>query len=197
MQEEFTEQQGGRLLKLARMSIAEKLGIEMDEKDQIFLKKEFAGAPFQKKRGVFVTLLIDGKLKGCIGNLEPEGTVVEGVRQNALNAAFEDPRFSPLRPEELERVQIEVSILTKPVPLEYTDKDDLLSGITPYSDGLIIGKGNKKATFLPQVWDQVSEPEEFLSHLCRKAGLPADQWKKGDLEVRVYRVESFEEQGKA
>ncbi|MCF8044485.1 MAG: AmmeMemoRadiSam system protein A [Desulfarculaceae bacterium] len=195
MEDEFTEQQGALLLKLARMSIARKLGIEKGKKDSDFRKKAFSDAPFAKKRGVFVTLLMDGKLRGCIGNLEPDGTVVEGVRHNALNAAFEDPRFPPLEQEELDRVQIEVSILTKPVPLEYTDKEDLVSKITPYSDGLIIGKGSKKATFLPQVWEQVSEPEEFLSHLCRKAGLPADQWKKGDLEVRVYRVESFEEQG--
>ena len=193
MEKEFTEQQGQRLLKLARISIARKLKIETDEKNQDFLKKEFSDTLFQKKRGIFVTLLMDGNLRGCIGNLEPDETVVEGVRKNALNAAFEDPRFPPLEPDELEQVQIEVSILTKPILLEYTDKDDLLSRLTPYEDGLIIEHKSRKATFLPQVWKQVPEPEQFLSHLCRKAGLQAHQWKKGDLSVRIYRVESFEE----
>ena len=193
MGEKLTDQQGQKLLKLARMSIARKFGIETEGKDPDLLKKEFSDAAFHEKRGVFVTLLLDGKLRGCIGHLQPDETVVEGVRQNALNAAFEDPRFPPLSPEELERIAIEVSILTKPEPLEYRDKNDLLAKLTPYSDGVILGKDNKKATFLPQVWEQVSGPEEFLSHLCRKAGIPADQWKKGDLEVRVYRVESFEE----
>ena len=194
MEEQLTDQQGQNLLKLARMSIARKLGAETGKNDPAFSKKEFSDASFQKKRGVFVTLLLDGKLRGCIGNLDPDETVAEGVRRNALNAAFEDPRFPPLQPEELERITIEVSILTKPEPLEYRDKDDLLSGLTPYADGVILGKNSKKATFLPQVWEQVSGPEEFLSHLCRKAGMPAEQWKKGDLSIKVYRVQSFEEQ---
>ena len=193
MDKEFTEQQGKKLLKLARISIARKHEISADKKNQTVLENELSDPIFQKKRGIFVTLLMDGNLRGCIGNLEPEETVVEGVRKNALNAAFEDPRFPPLEPDELERVQIEVSILTKPIPLEYTDTDDLLSKLTPYEDGLIIEHNTRKATFLPQVWKQVPEPEKFLSHLCRKAGMPAHQWKKGDLTVRIYRVESFEE----
>lgn len=196
MEKEFTDQQGVMLLKLARRTIAGKLKIEREEKERRSWKKEFSDPSFHKKRGVFVTLLMNGKLRGCIGNLEPEKTVVDSVRRNALHAAFEDPRFPPLSPDELENVRIEVSILTKPAVLEYTDKEDLLAKITPYEDGLIISKENRTATFLPQVWEQVSGPEEFLSHLCRKAGLPEHQWKKGDLDVEVYRVESFEEEGR-
>jgi AmmeMemoRadiSam system protein A len=119
--------------------------------------------------------------------------MVAGVRDNALNAAFHDPRFSPLRKKELDQVHIEVSVLSEPVPLAYTDTDDLLSRLRPGTDGVIIKKGLASATFLPQVWEQLPQPEAFLSHLCMKAGLPAGQWRGGDLTVLAYQVQYFEE----
>ena len=119
--------------------------------------------------------------------------MVAGVRDNARNAAFHDPRFSPLGKRELDALQIEVSVLSEPVPLAYTDADDLLARLRPGIDGVIIKKGSASATFLPQVWEQLPQPEPFLSHLCAKAGLPAEQWRKGDLKVRVYQVQYFEE----
>ena len=87
-----------------------------------------------------------------------------------------------------------MSVLTEPVPLDYTDADDLLVKLNPGVDGVIIKKGYASATFLPQVWEQLPQPEPFLSHLCMKAGLPAGQWRKGGLTVLVYRVQYFEEE---
>jgi AmmeMemoRadiSam system protein A len=93
----------------------------------------------------------------------------------------------------LEAVHIEVSVLSEPILLAYTDADDLLARLRPGIDGVIIKRGFASATFLPQVWDQLPQQEPFLSHLCLKAGLPADQWREGDLEVQVYQVQYFEE----
>ena len=111
----------------------------------------------------------------------------------AINAAFRDPRFRPLQPDEVAQVKIEVSVLTEPIPLRYKGKEDLLSQLKPGVDGLIIKKGYHQATFLPQVWEQLPQKEAFLSQLCLKAGLDGDAWEKGDLEVSVYQVQAFEE----
>jgi AmmeMemoRadiSam system protein A len=110
-----------------------------------------------------------------------------------LNAAFRDPRFPPLRPDELERVVLEVSVLTEPRPLPYSGAADLVARLRPGLDGVILKKGSAQATFLPQVWEQLPEPGPFLSHLCRKAGLSADAWKRGGLDVLTYQVQYFEE----
>lgn len=147
----------------------------------------------QAQCGTFVTLKIRGRLRGCIGSLVGRGSLVEGVRSNALNAAFNDPRFRELRDAELDRISIEVSVLTKPQPLAYSDAKDLVARLRPGLDGVIIRKGFASATFLPQVWDQLSDAETFLSHLCTKAGLPADEWRQGNLEVETYQVQYFEE----
>jgi AmmeMemoRadiSam system protein A len=140
-----------------------------------------------------VTLTINKQLRGCIGNLDAEDSIVDGIERNAVNAAFCDPRFPPLKANELDRVEIEVSILTKPQPLEYRDSNDLLSKLRVNVDGVILQKGSASATFLPQVWEQLPQPESFLSHLCTKAGLPADTWKKGNLDILTYQVQYFEE----
>jgi AmmeMemoRadiSam system protein A len=158
------------------------------------LETRLADQALQACCGTFVTLKMDDQLRGCIGSLSATAPIVSGVRDNALNAAFHDPRFSPLSKRELDRVQIEVSVLSEPVPLAYTDADDLLSRLRPGIDGVIIKKGLASATFLPQVWEQLPQPEPFLSHLCMKAGLPADGWREGDLTVLVYQVQYFEEE---
>ena len=136
---------------------------------------------------------IDKQLRGCIGNLSSESTVIESISRNAINAAFNDFRFPPLSAGELKDVEIEVSILTDPETLDHSGGNDLISRLRPGIDGVIIRLGNSSATFLPQVWDQLPEPKEFLSHLCRKAGLPANSWNSADLEVSTYQVQYFEE----
>jgi len=118
---------------------------------------------------------------------------LEGVKRNAVNAAFHDPRFSPLSKDELDRTEIEVSILTEPQPLAFRDGQDLAQKLRAHVDGVIIRKGHASATFLPQVWEQLPGPEDFLSHLCLKAGLPSEAWKNSELEVLTYQVQYFEE----
>jgi AmmeMemoRadiSam system protein A len=117
-----------------------------------------------------------------------------GIKRNAVNAAFHDPRFAPLKADELDQVGIEISILTEPQPLEYRGSKDLLTKLRPHVDGVILRKGKASATFLPQVWEQLPKPEHFLSHLCRKAGLSADTWEKTQLEISTYQVQYFEEE---
>ena len=187
---DFSQHQGDILIKLARQTISEKLGRFSEEVDPEALQDN----AFQARRGTFVTLTIDGHLRGCIGSLEAAESVLEGVKRNALNAAFRDPRFPGLDEKELDKIDIEVSILTDPQPLEYRDSQDLLAKLRPHVDGVILRKGLASATFLPQVWEQLPQAETFLSHLCRKAGLAADAWKTSRLEIMTYQVQYFEEE---
>ena len=141
----------------------------------------------------FVTLTINGRLRGCIGALEAYQPLAEDVREHAVAAALEDYRFPPVQPAEVPVLRIEVSLLTPARPLEYKDPEDLLARLRPGVDGVILRDGVRRATFLPQVWEQVPEKEEFLSHLCMKMGAPADLWKSKQLGVQVYQVEEFHE----
>ena len=185
----LTEEEGRHLLKVARQTIEKELFARKDQN----LPESDISSKFSEQRGTFVTLTIRGGLRGCIGHIIPRETLIEGIRINAINAAFRDPRFRPLTKEEWDMVSIEISILTDPKPLSYSDADDLLKKLRPGIDGLIIKKAYHQATFLPQVWEQLREKEAFLSHLCQKAGLEGDAWKSGDLEVLTYQVQAFEE----
>ena len=185
----LTEEQGQQLVRLARRTIAARLGISGGPPDSDITKDP----ALQEKRGTFVTLKIRGQLRGCMGCLTPSETILEGIQRNALNAAFKDPRFPALTVPELEEAEIEISILTSPQELGYADCNDLLTRLRPNIDGLIISKGLARATFLPQVWEQLPRTEDFLSHLCRKAGLPSDEWRKGGLGVETYQVQYFHE----
>jgi MEMO1 family protein len=182
--------QGQALVKLARQSIAERLGKKSIKVDP----DAMADVAFQDHRGTFVTLTINKQLRGCIGNLNSTESILAGIKRNAVSAAFHDPRFSPLKAHELHQVDIEVSILTEPQRLEYGDSKDLLSKLRVHVDGVILSKGSTSATFLPQVWEQLPRPEQFLSHLCMKAGLPADDWEKSRLDILTYQVQYFEEE---
>ena len=186
---DLSEAQGEALLAEARRTISSRL----EGKNGPSGESKGLPAIFNEKRGTFVTLTIHGGLRGCIGHIIPQESLIEGIRENALNAAFRDPRFRPLTRDEWKDVHIEISILTEPKPLSYTDAQDLLGKLRPGIDGVIIKKGFHQSTFLPQVWDQLPDKREFLSHLCLKAGLDGDAWKKGDLEVSTYQVQAFEE----
>ena len=187
----LTQKQGHALVSFARHSIQERVtrSPELDESVTEILKDH----RLQEKQCTFVTLHLDGQLRGCIGTLTATESIVEGVKRNALNAALHDHRFSPVKPEELDSIVIEVSVLTDPIPVEYTDGPDLLTKLHPGIDGVIIRQGAARATFLPQVWDQLSGPEEFLTHLCLKAGLAGDAWQTSKVEVLIYQVQYFEE----
>ena len=187
--DKLTKEEGERLISLARKTIeARLLGREAMPEEGMEMPSKYAD-----KRGTFVTLTLDGGLRGCIGHIIARETVLEGVKENALNAAFRDPRFPPLSAGEWDRVKVEVSILTDPKPLDYDDASDLLEKLHPGVDGVILRKGMHQATFLPQVWEQLPGKSDFLTHLCLKAGLEADAWKTGKLEVSTYQVQAFEE----
>jgi AmmeMemoRadiSam system protein A len=167
-----------KLKEFAHNTIASELEVE-ELKDWHFDDPEY-----QEKRGVFVTLEIEGKLRGCIGNIEPVYPLWEAVQRNAHEAAFRDPRFSALTADEFEMIDIEISVLTVPKPASI---DDIRSGI----DGVILKQGPFASTYLPQVWEDIPDKTEFLSSLCLKGGMDADAWQGDDVEVYVYRVEKF------
>jgi AmmeMemoRadiSam system protein A len=189
MTQYLSDDEGHYLLRLARHTIEQALGVAAEplaSPPPSELLSQFGAA--------FVTLnKRSGELCGCIGSLAACRTLVQDVSGNAYAAAFEDPRFAPLTKEELPDVVREVSVLTCPEPLTYADPKDLVTKLRPNVDGVVIERGWHRATFLPQVWNQLPMPEEFLAHLCYKAGLSANAWRQGDLEVSTYQVQEFVE----
>ena len=141
----------------------------------------------------FITLTLGGALRGCIGGLEARLPLAEDVWQHAFAAAREDPRFEPVTPPELAEVRIEISRLTPAHSLDLPP-EQIPAALRPGSDGVVLRRGLQRATFLPQVWERVREPEVFLDMLADKAGLPRQAWRQGEVEVLVYQVESFEEE---
>lgn len=141
----------------------------------------------------FVTLTIKGRLRGCIGTLEAYQPLALDVQEHAVAAALHDPRFTKVQHSELQEINIEISILTPKVPLIYSGSDDLLQKLQPGVDGVAIQDGFRRATFLPQVWEQLPDPKQFLSHLCRKMGAQADLWQQKALSVSIYHVQEFHE----
>jgi len=176
------------LLKLARQTLEHYFSTGK------VLKADMSDKELLEKRGTFVTLHTrDGQLRGCIGHIEPVREIYKDVIENALAAAFEDTRFAPLEKLEMENIKIEISVLTQPQRLIYTSTDDLLNKLQPLRDGVIIRKGRYGATYLPQVWEDLGDKAEFLSSLCLKAGLQANEWRTGQLEVLTYQAEVFYE----
>lgn len=179
------------LLNLARVQISDLVNIQW--KGYKNVSAIHSGPAVQQTTGTFVTLTIKGELRGCIGQIMPNDTIEKTIKQNAISAAFYDPRFPQLSRDEFNSVEVEISILSKPEPLIYSGADELLNKIQQDVDGLIIKLSGHSATFLPQVWAEISTKEEFLMHLCVKAALSADEWKKGKLNVSTYTVEHFNE----
>ena len=147
----------------------------------------------RRQSGCFVTLEIDDRLRGCIGHIIPREPLYEAVVHNARNAATRDMRFSPVTPEELDRIEVEVSVLTVPEPLAFDSPEQLLSSLEPHRDGLVLSVGLRRATFLPQVWEKLPDKRTFLQHLSTKAGLGPDGWRSPEATVSVYHVEAFTE----
>jgi AmmeMemoRadiSam system protein A len=144
-------------------------------------------------RGCFVTLTERGVLRGCIGNIIAQGPLWDAVIDNARSAALRDPRFPPVSAEEVPEIKIEISVLTPPQPLTFASPEDLLAKLTPYEDGVVLKIGTRGATFLPQVWAQLPDKTDFLSHLSVKAGCAPADWRGKETTVSVYHVEAFEE----
>lgn len=192
------------LLALARHAIMEKLGMKTNLNEN---PKEQDFPVLYERRGVFVTLTESGKLRGCIGNIFAVNSIKDAVSENAVAAAFDDPRFNSVQENEINELEIEISILSKPEIFKYSSIDELLAKLEKEHPGVVIKSGPHKATFLPQVWDEIADAETFLSHLCMKAGLDADYWRlrNGNLsesddnnlqtkfEVSLYTVLNFKE----
>lgn len=189
MSEPLTEGERKFLLRLARESIERAArGESLPPLDRSAL------TPRLRENGAsFVTLTMRGELRGCIGALEAYQPLADDVREHAVAAAFQDPRFPPVQESELPRIHIEISRLTAPVPLEYSTPEDLIARLRPRVDGVILRDGFRRATFLPQVWEQLPDPEDFLSHLCAKMGAPRNLWREAKLQVHTYQVEEFHE----
>jgi AmmeMemoRadiSam system protein A len=141
----------------------------------------------------FVTLTRSGALRGCIGCLEPEMPLVLDVQKRAYSAACQDFRFPPVDVNELNEIDIEVSVLTPAVNCAYRDNEDLLAKIQQNRHGVVLKHGNRRATFLPQVWKKIHNKEKFLDHLCLKMGLHSEFWRMNPVEVYLYEVLEFHE----
>ncbi|HEU5396885.1 MAG TPA: AmmeMemoRadiSam system protein B [Verrucomicrobiae bacterium] len=150
-------------------------------------------ARLAENKACFVTLTEHGELRGCIGHLVPQEPLYQAIADNARNAALRDPRFLPVQPDEVNRIKIEISVLSDPQPLRFNSPEDLLGKLQPYNDGVVLRIGSRSATFLPQVWEQLPDKVAFLNRLSEKAGCPASAWRGKDTAVSIYHVEAFDE----
>jgi len=144
----------------------------------------------QQQRAAFVTLHLDGRLRGCIGSLAAHRPLICDIAENAFSAAFRDPRFAKLTVAEFTRIEMDISVLSEPEPLPFKDEADLLAKMRPGVDGLILQSGGRRGTFLPQVWDQLPDKHTFLAHLKTKAGFAGDYW-SDDIQIQRYTTETF------
>jgi len=181
----MTEQLGKSLLTLARGAIAEQFGA--------VLLPEMDAPELALPGASFVTLSKGGGLRGCIGSLEARRALGQDVRANAYSAAFRDPRFPPLARDELPLIRVEVSLLTPAQPLSFTGEADALRQLRPGVDGLVFEQGSHRSTFLPQVWESLPDPRQFLVQLKIKAGLPPDFWSQ-ELRLSRYQVQKWTEE---
>ena len=190
MEDKLTLEEQQILLRLARDAIERGvMGENLSPLDEASLPPNL-----REQGSSFITLTVRGELRGCIGALEPYQSLAEDVRQHAIAAALKDPRFPAVRKDELNGIRIEVSRLTRPVPLEYKDANDLLSKIRPHVDGVILRDATgRRGTFLPQVWEKILDPAAFLNNLCYKMGMSENLWRYMHLEVFTYQVEEFHE----
>ena len=185
MSTQLTDEEKQTLLRLAREAI------EFAVRGQHLppLEKETLTPTLLENGASFVTLTMHDNLRGCIGALEAYQPLAQDVRDHAIAAAMQDPRFAPVTEAELSRIHIEISHLTQPQELNYTASEDLPKKLRPQVDGVILKHGLRRATFLPQVWEKIPEPEEFLRQLCHKMGAQPNLWREAKLQVYTYQVE--------
>ena len=177
------------LLELARKTLKAELGDGLVQPpDETKLPKELL-----LEKGCFVTLNENNNLRGCIGHILPQEALFKCVMDNAINAAIHDPRFNPVNELELDKIQIEISILTVPEALVFSSPTELLNKLVPMRDGVVLESGNHGATYLPQVWEMIQGKEDFLSELCKKGGASADCWKDPNTKVFTYHAQVFGE----
>jgi hypothetical protein len=169
---------------LARAAIASRFGLSLDSRTETPLLYEHGAC--------FVTLVQTGQLRGCIGSLQAYRPLLDDVKENAIAAAFRDPRFKPLAASEYNEICIEVSLLSPLKAMTISNEEDALTQFQPGVDGVVLHCGDKRGTFLPQVWESLPEPRRFLEELKRKAGLPGDFW-SDEVCLFRYHVEKWSE----
>lgn len=175
---------GQALLAIARQAIATRLGLPATPPP--------AHPRLGEPGASFVTLTQHGELRGCIGSLEARRPLAVDVAENARAAAFRDPRFAPLEAEEWPATRVEVSLLSAPEPLPFSSQADALAKLRPGIDGIVMEAGARRATFLPQVWEALPDPADFLARLKEKAGLSAGYW-SDELRLSRYTVDKWRE----
>lgn len=188
-QEKFSSTEWKRLLQLARDTVkAAAAGKTLPAVDDASLP-----ASFKAVTGCFVTLTRKGELRGCIGHIIPQRPLAKAVIENAVSAALRDPRFPPVESKEVGELEIELSVLTEPKPLEFATPEDLLRKLRPHKDGVVLRLDGNAATYLPQVWAEIPDKVEFLDSLSRKAGCAQGAWRKSGTRVLTYQVEAAKE----
>ncbi len=180
----MTAEHGNVLLPIARAAISSALNVPRAADESASWLAEHGAC--------FVTLTQHGALRGCIGSLQAHRPLLTDVKSNAVSAAFRDPRFAPLRAAELDITRVEISLLSPAEAMNYRDEADALAQLRPNEDGLIFEYAHYRSTFLPQVWEQLPQPGEFMAHLKHKAGLPVDFWSSG-VKLSRYSVKKWKE----
>lgn len=172
----MSDERGQILLAVARESLAAALGVgEESARNEPWLREPGA---------TFITLRRLGDLRGCVGTIQAHRPLLEDVRHNARAAAFSDLRFPPVERFEYPEISVEVSLLSPPEPFRFGSEEEALNGLRPGIDGIVFEYGERRSTFLPQVWEQLPDPADFLAHLKHKAGLAPSFWHP---DVRLWR----------
>jgi len=183
----MSDERGLILLAIARESLAAALGLGTEApRDEPWLRE--LGA-------TFITLRERGDLRGCVGSVRAYRPLLDDVRSNARAAAFSDTRFPPVEARELGEISMEVSLLSPCEPCVFDCEEEALAQLRPGIDGIIFEVGERRSTFLPQVWEQLPDPREFLAHLKHKAGLPPEFWDPG-VKLWRYTVTKWAESGR-
>jgi AmmeMemoRadiSam system protein A len=183
----LTAEQGRTLVELARQALEDRIGRRASARPAPPVDPEL-----QREGASFITLTAQGKLRGCIGTPQAYAPLTEDVQENAIRAALMDPRFPAVTADELEDLEIEVSVLTPPRALD-CPPEERAERIRPGTDGLLLTSGYHRGLLLPQVWEKIPDPEDFLAILCQKAGLSPSAWRRSDTELHIFQVQAFHE----
>ncbi len=190
MSEHYTPQEEALLLRIAREALQQ----ATTGAPPTLASLEALPPALRAVRACFVTLhTVEGELRGCTGTLVARQPLAHEVVQMAVQTALHDPRFYPVQAHELPHLVIELSVLTPPLPLHFTDPAEIPRLLRPHVDGVLLTIGARRATFLPQVWERVPDTYEFLDLLCRKMGLPPGAWQTPKAQVQVYQTAIIEE----
>jgi AmmeMemoRadiSam system protein A len=188
MENEYSKTEQQQLLQLARASITHKLRYATE----LQVQADDFPPHLRELRACFVTLKMETQLRGCIGGMEATQPLVIEVAARACDAAFRDPRFTPVQANEFDQLNIHISVLNPMEPVAFTNREDLLRQLRPGIDGLLIEDGPYHGTFLPAIWEALPKKEDFLKQLMLKAGLPSDYW-SSTLRIHRYTCSSFGE----